>query len=155
MYDLLVNAFLTLNEPLKKIHFDLEFLCINNIVIVSKSNSFVTPWTVDHQAPLFMGFPRQEYWHGLPFPFPGDLLNLGIKHVSPALAFFTTEPPGKPINNIIYKPYYMLYCSISAIIRFGLNIPVTKPHYNKTVYSKKKFFFFCGGNFWDSLRTFF
>ena len=142
MYDLFVNAFLTLNELLKKIHFDLEFLCINNIV--SKSNSFATPWDVDHQAPLFMGFPRQEYWHGFPFPFPGDLLNLGIKHVSPSLAggFFATEPPGKPINNVIYKLYCMLYCSISAIIRFGINIPVTKPHFNQIVYSKFFFFFF-------------
>jgi len=34
---------------------------------------FATPWTVAHQAPLFMGFPRQEYWSGLPFPAPGDL----------------------------------------------------------------------------------
>ena len=47
------------------------------------------------RASLSMGFPRQEYWSGLPFPFPGDLLNPGIK---PALVggFFTTEPPGKP-----------------------------------------------------------
>ena len=46
-----------------------------------------------------MGFSRQEYWSGLPFPPPGDLPNPGIKPVSPALAgrFFTTEPPGKPI----------------------------------------------------------
>ena len=79
--------------------------------------------------------------------FPGDLLNLGIKRVSPALAFFTTEPPGKPINNIIYKLYCMLYCSISAIIRFGLNIPITKSHYNQIVYSKKKIFFFVGVTF--------
>ena len=34
---------------------------------------FATPWTVAHQAPLSMGFPRQEYWNGLPFPSPGDL----------------------------------------------------------------------------------
>ena len=33
----------------------------------------VTPWTVAHQVPLFMGFSRQEYWSGLPLPFPGDL----------------------------------------------------------------------------------
>ena len=46
---------------------------------------YVTPWTVAHQAPLFMGFPRQEYWRGLPFPPPGDLPNLGIKPGSPAL----------------------------------------------------------------------
>ena len=43
---------------------------------------FVTPWTVAHQAPLSMGFSRQEYWSGLPFPSPGDLPNPGIKLVS-------------------------------------------------------------------------
>ena len=40
---------------------------------------FVTPWTIAHQAPLSMRFPRQEYWNGLPFPSPGDLPNPGIK----------------------------------------------------------------------------
>ena len=55
-----------------------------------------TPWTVAHQASLSMGFPRQEYWSGLPSPPPEDLPNPGIKIVSPALAgeFFTTETPG-------------------------------------------------------------
>ena len=38
---------------------------------------FVTLWTIDHQAPLCMGFSRQEYWSGLPFPPPGDLLTQG------------------------------------------------------------------------------
>ena len=46
---------------------------------------FVTPWTVSHQAPPSMGFSRQEYWSGLPFPSPGDLPNQGIKPGSPAL----------------------------------------------------------------------
>ena len=50
------------------------------------SDSFVIPWTVAHQAPLSMGFPRQEYWRRLPFPSPGDLLDAGIKPTSPALA---------------------------------------------------------------------
>ena len=56
------------------------------------------PWTVAHQAPLSMGFPRQEYWNVLPFSSPGDLPNPGIELVSPELAgrFFITEPPGKP-----------------------------------------------------------
>ena len=45
-----------------------------------------TPWTVAHQAPLFMGFPRQEYWSGFPFPPPGDLPHPGMEPVSPALA---------------------------------------------------------------------
>uniref|UniRef100_A0AC11EGT1 Vesicle associated membrane protein 7 n=1 Tax=Ovis aries TaxID=9940 RepID=A0AC11EGT1_SHEEP len=49
-------------------------------------------------APLSMGFPRQEYWSGLPFPFPGDIPDPRIKLVSPALVsrYFTTEPLGKP-----------------------------------------------------------
>ena len=48
------------------------------------SNSFVTPWTVPHQAPLSMGFSRQEYWSRFPFPPPGDLPDPGIKPMSPA-----------------------------------------------------------------------
>ena len=61
------------------------------------SDSFATPWTAAHKAPLSMKFSRQEYWSGLPFPSPGDLPNPWIKPMSPALAgrFFTTEPPGK------------------------------------------------------------
>ena len=49
---------------------------------------------IAYQAPLSMGFPRQEYWSGLPFPSPGDLPYPGTEPVSPALAgkFFTTEP---------------------------------------------------------------
>ena len=46
---------------------------------------FVTPWTIACQAPLSTGFSRQEYWSGLPFPSPGELLNPGIKTGSPAL----------------------------------------------------------------------
>ena len=48
-------------------------------------DSFETPWTIAHQAPLPTGFPRQEYWSGLPFPSPGDLPDPGIKPMSPAL----------------------------------------------------------------------
>ena len=48
------------------------------------SDSFVTPWTVDCQAPLTMGFPRQKYWSGLPYPSSGDLPDPGIKPISPA-----------------------------------------------------------------------
>ena len=64
------------------------------------SNS-VTPRTVARQAPLSVGFPRQEYWNGLPFPPPGDLPDPSIKPMSPAspaLAgrFLTTEPQGSP-----------------------------------------------------------
>ena len=59
---------------------------------------FVTLWTIARQAPLSMGFSRQEYRTGLPFPSPGDLRGPGAEPVSPALTgrFFTAEPPGKP-----------------------------------------------------------
>ena len=63
--------------------------------------TLVTPWTVACQAPLSMGFSRQEYWSGLPFPPPGDLPDPGMELVSPASpalagGFFTTELPGNP-----------------------------------------------------------
>ena len=55
------------------------------------------PWTVAHQAPPSMGFSRQEYWSGLPFPSPGDLPNPGIEAGSPTLQAdaLTSAPPGK------------------------------------------------------------
>ena len=61
---------------------------------------FVTPWTVAYQAPLSMGFSRQGYWSGLPFPSPGDLPDPGIKPRSPALQAdaLPSEPPGKPLS---------------------------------------------------------
>ena len=45
----------------------------------------MTPCTIAHQAPLSLGFPRQEYWNGMPFSFPGDLPDPGMKPKSPAL----------------------------------------------------------------------
>ena len=62
-----------------------------------------TPWTVGRQDPLFIEFPRQEHWSGLPFPFAGELPDPGIEPVSPTLAggFFTIEPTGMPIHSDI------------------------------------------------------
>ena len=51
--------------------------------VLSHARFFATPWTIAHQAPLSIGFPRQEYWSGLPFPTPGDLPDPGIKLTSP------------------------------------------------------------------------
>ena len=64
----------------------------------------MTPWTVACQAPLSMGFPRQEYWSGLPFDLSGDLPDQGIEPGSPALPVdsLLTELPGKPL--IVYTP---------------------------------------------------
>ena len=52
---------------------------------LSRVQLFATPWSVAYQAPLSMGFSRQEYWSGLPFPSPGDLPDPGIEPGSPAL----------------------------------------------------------------------
>ena len=62
------------------------------------SNSLPPHGFVAHQAPLSMGFSRQGYWSGLPFPPPGDLPDPWIELMSPALvgAVFTIEPPGVP-----------------------------------------------------------
>ena len=65
---------------------------------LSRVRLFATPWSVAHQAPLSMGFSRQEDQSGLPFPSPEDLPYLGIKPGSPTLQAdaLTSEPPGKP-----------------------------------------------------------
>ena len=79
-------------------HPPLNDLCCT---MLSRVWLFAAPWTVAHQVPLSMDFPRQEYWSRLPFPTAGELSDLGIEPASlasPALigGFFTTEPPGKP-----------------------------------------------------------
>ena len=66
------------------------------------------PWTVAYQAPLSMGFSRQAYWSGLPFPSPGDLPNPGIEPTSPEapelqMDSFTAESMGKAIPRKMYK----------------------------------------------------
>ena len=66
---------------------------------VESDSGAAAPWTVAHQAPLSMGFLRQEYWSGLLFPSPGiSAINSGTEPMSLALAggVFETEPPQKP-----------------------------------------------------------
>ena len=90
---------------------------------------FATPWTAAFQAPLSMGFSRQEYWSGLPFPPPGDLPDPGIELAlseSPALAgrFFTTEPPGKPCVCISLSSYInsWIFQLSGSVLTYVLNI---------------------------------
>ena len=71
------------------------------VCMLSRVQVFAAPWTLAHQAPLSMGFFRQEYLSGLPFPSAGDLPNPGIEPtspVSPVLTgrFFTTGHLGSP-----------------------------------------------------------
>ena len=85
------------------IHLIVYYLLISIIPIsevksLSRVQLFATPWSVAHQPPPSMEFSRQEYWSGLPFPFPRDLPNLGIEPGSPTLwaDAFPSEPPGNP-----------------------------------------------------------
>ena len=81
-----------------------------------------TLWTGAYQAPLSMGFPRQEYWNGLPFPSPGDLPNPEMEPRSPALEAdaLTSEPPGKPRNQ---RERLYFQCFSSFVRRFWFNFP--------------------------------
>ena len=85
---------------------------------------FVTLWTIACQAPLSMGFSRQEYLSGLPCPPPGDLPSPGIEPTSPtspALAggFFTTAPHEKPFIPVVIYDKTMLMFSLWSLI--GIN----------------------------------
>ena len=93
------------------IYIQLIFCCC--LVVKSCLTLFVIPWTVALQVPLSMGFLRQEYCSGLPFPSPGNLSYPGIEPTSPALpgGFFITETPGKPTmeyHSVIEKNEIML-----------------------------------------------
>ncbi|KAI4548572.1 hypothetical protein MG293_000902 [Ovis ammon polii] len=63
-----------------------------SLLVVSYIKSFVTPWTIIHQAPLSMGFPSHEFQNGLPFPSPGNIPDPSIKPMSPALAGELVDP---------------------------------------------------------------
>ena len=75
------------------------------------SDSSAAPWTVARQVPLPVGFPRQEYWSGLPFPSPGDLPDPGIEPGSPAFQAdtLTSEPPGKPPFHLLSLNFITVY----------------------------------------------
>ena len=75
------------------------------VMLLSLVRLFATPWTVACQAQLSMGFSKQEYWSGLPFPSPGDLPDSGIKLGSPALKTdsLSSEPAGKTIAFLVLE----------------------------------------------------
>ena len=97
---------------LKMLSMQLPCVCVY-VSTLSRVQLFETPWTAAHQAPLFMGFSRQESQCRLPFPTPGDLLDPGIELTSltsPTLpgGFFTTEPPGKIPHYSISQQFQIL-----------------------------------------------
>ena len=112
------------------------------MLVIQSCQFFATPRTVPCQAPLSMGFSRQEYWSGLTFPPPGDLPNPGIESGSPALphgeiylpdqglnlgslhwehGVLVTGPPGKPPNGLSeFSCLHLSYgVSVSALLMFG------------------------------------
>ena len=92
------------------------------VELLSHVQLFATPWTVAHQAPLSMGFPRQECWSGLPFPSLGDLPNPGVKPGSPALQAdaLTSEPPGSPLFNFTSVFKWIQFCPPSFALPYLL-----------------------------------
>ena len=77
-------------------------LSLVRLFVTLRTVLFVTPQTVAYQASLSMGFSRQEFWSGLPFPSPGDLPNPGIEPGSPSLEAdaLTSEPPGEALPKL-------------------------------------------------------
>ena len=81
-----------------KVTLAYHYTCISEVKSLSHVGLFVIPWTVAYLTLPSLGFSRQEYWSGLPFPSPGDLPDPGIEPRSPAFQAdaLTSEPPGKP-----------------------------------------------------------
>ena len=109
----------------EKIKMPLSLLshCACVLICFSRVQPFVTPWTVACQAPLSMGFSRQEYWSGLPFPSPGALPHLGIKpgllHCQVgSLALAPTREPHKYvlIRNQINFCQFTIYIVIFEVV---------------------------------------
>jgi len=74
---------------------------------LSRVRLFATPWTATHKAPLSMEFSRQEYWSGLPFPFPGDFPGSGIEPRSLTLQAdsLPSEPPASLLHLYLGRLY--------------------------------------------------
>ena len=104
---LLVHGLYTINDSklwLQPGKFNTVYLKVK-VKLSVMSGLSATLWAVASQAPLFMGFSRQEYWSGLPFSSPGDLPHPGIKARSPTVQAdsLPSEPPGKLIwGTVIY-----------------------------------------------------
>ena len=84
--------------------------------LLSRVQLFATPWTAARQAPLSIGFSRQEYWSGVPFPSPGDLPNPGIEPRSPALQA-DSLPSGPPEKLWIHRPTETIHSLMKYLLK--------------------------------------
>ena len=84
---------------------------------LSRVRLFATPWTAAYQAPPSMGFSRQEYWSGLPFPYPGDLPDPGIEPRSSTLQAdaLTSDPPGITEPTPCARHCYRYFMNITSL----------------------------------------
>ena len=83
----------------------------------------MTPWTAVHQVPLSVGFSRQEYWSGLPFPPPGDLPDPGIEPISPEVPVL--EADSLPVSHQgMQSQYLSIYLSTHTHILFTDYVPL-------------------------------
>ena len=123
---------------------------------------FVSPWTVAHQAPPSMGFSRQEYWSGLLFPSPGDLLDPGIEPRFPTLQAdsLTSEPPGKPrdnsdiiSSNIFSGPFSLSSPSGTPIVQMFMPLMLSQRSLRLSSFLFFSFFYilYCGSDFHHSV----
>ena len=92
--------------------------------LLSRVRLFATPWTIANQASPSMGFSRKEYWSGLPFPFPGDLPDPGIKPRSPTLQAdaLTSEPPGKPCMLSCFSRIWLFVTLCTVALQVSLSM---------------------------------
>ena len=93
-------------------------------------STLCSPWTVAHQAPLSVGFFRQKYWSGLPFPFPGDLPDPGIKPTSLALQVdsLPLSSGESPLRGCVYGMLLILSLSSSWTIQGSLTSLILSPN---------------------------
>ena len=129
MNNLLTIKFKVLNNIQYKLRFYLVLFLTSNgygsSLDIKSSLTLVTPWTISHQAPLSMGFSRQEYWSGLLFPSPGYLPDPGIETRSPALQAdsLPSEPPEKPLlMAIVLTILLLISLSIKQGFKYGQSL---------------------------------
>ena len=122
------------------VHNSLQVLSKVKVKSLSRVRLFVTPWTVAHQVPLSMGFPRQQYWSRLPCPSSEDLPNSGIELLSPALAsrFFTTESSGNPPQILSHFQKWKLFPK-AQILSYSLQILPGLGNNDFKVFSTKRY----------------
>ena len=88
-------------------------------MLTKSCRTLATPWTEAHQAPLSMGFPRQEYWNGLPFASPEDLPDPGIEPVFPVSSALQADssPAESSGKSLVYRVHSETSCQVALVVK--------------------------------------